>query len=179
MSKYDFEIERNEGADEICLRSEEAQEIMGLIPSWIEHWGITVIGVMLTVILAGAALFPCPETLTGQFRYIPESTSSCKQTKCFAMLTAHGIGKVHKGQVVIIRLENYPDSEFGYLIGEVLNVANLSSENSMYKVSINLNQGMRTSKGFVVPTNVQMEGTAEIVVAEKRLIENFGPIIVF
>ena len=32
MGKEEFEIERNEGVDEINLRSEEVQEIMGRIP---------------------------------------------------------------------------------------------------------------------------------------------------
>ena len=71
MGKEEFEIERNEGVDEINLRSEEVQEIMGRIPSWIERWGITAIGLLLMIILAGAALFPYPETLTGRFGELP------------------------------------------------------------------------------------------------------------
>ena len=55
MSKQD--IEKVE-AEVINLRSEEVQEIMGRIPTWIERWGITAIGLLLMIILAGAALFP-------------------------------------------------------------------------------------------------------------------------
>ena len=55
MSKEDIEKIEEE---EINLRSEEVQEIMGRVPPWIERWGITVIALLLVVILAGAAMFP-------------------------------------------------------------------------------------------------------------------------
>ena len=70
MSKYDKKIEE---AEEINLRSEEVQEIMGRVPPWIERWGITVIALLLVVILAGAALFPYPDTLTGRFIFLSET----------------------------------------------------------------------------------------------------------
>lgn len=157
--------------DEVNLRSEEVQEIMGQMPSWIERWGITLIGAMLMAVLAGAAVFPYPDTLVGRFTYIPENILNGKPASGMALMSATGIGKVKNGQTVKVRLENYPDSEFGYLTGEVVSVSKLKDEDGMYKVSVCFGNGMRTSNGYLVPSNVQLEGTAEIVVAERHLIE--------
>ncbi len=156
--------------EDINLRSEEVQEIMGRVPSWIERWGLLTITALLTVVLVGTAFFPYPDTLTGRFTFIPMDKASGKQPACFALLPIHGIGKVQKGQSVKVKIENYPDSEFGYLVGEVRCIANVPNEVGLYKVVINFND-MTTSTGFIIPTHIHMEGTAEIVVAEKRMIE--------
>lgn len=171
MNKQDIDIEKTEGADEINLRSEEVQEIMGRIPSWIERWGITVIGLLLIVILTGAVLFPYPDKLTGQFLY--ESGFSTHHSKIIghAFLPAHGIGKVKKGQEARIRLENYPDGEFGYLNGKVYNIAKIPDENGLYEVEILFPNGLETSNGIQLPTDRQLIGTTEIVMSDKRLIE--------
>lgn len=166
--KTEKDIEEKE---EISLRSEEVQEIMGRVPSWIERWGMTAIGVMLAVILLSAAYFPYPDTLVGSFRFIPADTTYVNKQECYALLPVQGIGKVKKGQSVKIRLANYPDNEFGYLTGEVLDVADISDDTGLYKVYVRLAPEMKTSTGYIVPVNAQMEGTAEIIVAEKRLIE--------
>ena len=47
----------------IELRSEEVQEMMGQIPSWILQWGITVIAIVLFGLLLGSYFFKYPDTL--------------------------------------------------------------------------------------------------------------------
>lgn len=173
MGKKEFEIERNEGVDEINLRSEEVQEIMGRIPSWIERWGILAIAFMLVIILAGAAFFPYPDTLTGTFIYSPENTSSGTRSECFALLPAYGIGKAHKGQTVKVRLENYPDNEFGYLSGIVTDVSKIADNNGFYRVDIVFPKSFLTSKGESLSTDMQLKGMAEIEVRNIRMIKHF------
>ena len=90
------------------------------------------------------------------------------------MLPALGLGQVKKGQEVKVRLENYPDREFGYLTGKVGNVANIPDGNGLYQVDILFPNGLKTSEEMLLPTNCQMIGTAEIVVADKRLIDKIG-----
>ena len=171
MNKEDIEKIEEE---EINLRSEEVQEIMGRVPPWIERWGITVIALLLVVILAGAAMFPYPDTLTGSFVFMPENSIKVKYHTGYAMLPALGLGQVKKGQEVKVRLENYPDREFGYLTGKVGNVANIPDGNGLYQVDILFSNGLKTSEKTLLPTNCQMIGTAEIVVADKRLIDKIG-----
>ena len=55
------------------LRSEEVQEVMGAIPSWILRWGITVLFLVVMVLVIGSCFFKYPDviisemTLTGRF----------------------------------------------------------------------------------------------------------------
>lgn len=171
MRKEDNKIEEME---EINLRSEEVQEIMGRIPPWIERWGITLIALLLVVILVGAALFPYPDTLAGRFIFLSETGRKEGCHMGYAMLPAQGIGQVKKGQDVKVRLENYPDREFGYLTGKVHDVAYIPDDNGLYQVNILFPNGLKTSEGVLLPTKCQMSGTVEIVVADKRLIDRFG-----
>lgn len=171
MGKKNIRIEE---VEEVNLRSEEVQEIMGRMPSWIERWGITVIGLLLIIILAGAAFFPYPDKLTGQFLYEPKSFSPERRIIGYVFLPAHGIGKVKKGQEARIRLENYPDLEFGHLTGLVQNVAKVPDKKGFYQVEILFNNGLKTSEDIQLSTHSQMSGTAEIILAEKHLIDQFG-----
>jgi multidrug resistance efflux pump len=47
--------------EKIELRSEEVQDILGQIPSWIVRWGTVVILVTVLIILAGSTLFSYPD----------------------------------------------------------------------------------------------------------------------
>ena len=74
--------------DNIELRSEEVQEILGSSPYWIVRWGITLIAFILLLLLAGSAIFKYPDminasvTLTGT---VPP-----------AEIVSRSTGKLHK-----------------------------------------------------------------------------------
>ena len=44
--------------------SEEAQQILGRIPSWIIRWGVTVIFAVFALILIGCCIIKYPERVT-------------------------------------------------------------------------------------------------------------------
>lgn len=163
--------QHNEKMEEINLRSEEVQEIMGRIPSWTERWGITVIGLVVVTLLAGTALFPFPDSLTGQFIFIPQNDIRQKHPVGYVLLPVHGIGMVKNGMDVTVRLDNYPDGTFGYLNGKVYNIANMPDNEGLYQVSVFFPNGLITSESIQLPTKSQLSGTAEIIVAKKRLID--------
>jgi HlyD family secretion protein len=50
--------------DNIELRSEEFQEVLGSVPSWILRWGIVLIGVIIGIILIGSSIFKYPDTIS-------------------------------------------------------------------------------------------------------------------
>ncbi len=54
------------GMENIELRSEEFQEILGHVPSWILRWGIIIIGIIVIIILVGSAIFKYPDTIPSQ-----------------------------------------------------------------------------------------------------------------
>lgn len=89
-----------------------------------------------------------------------------------AKLPATGAGKVKLGQPVKVRLANYPDEEYGYVIGNVSTISSIPDKESNYYLEIDFPQGMHTNYGKDLPQLQQLVGTAEIIVKDKRLIEN-------
>lgn len=53
-------------AEHLDLRSEEVQEIMGNIPTWIVRWGITLLFTATIVILIGSYFFSYPDVVTSE-----------------------------------------------------------------------------------------------------------------
>lgn len=88
-----------------------------------------------------------------------------------ALLPLQGSGKVHVGQRVHIRLNNYPDQEFGYVKGQVASISPAPTEEGMYIVEITLPDGMQTNYGKQLPVSRELKGTADIILADKNVLE--------
>ena len=89
-----------------------------------------------------------------------------------AKLPAAGAGKVKVGQVVKVRLTNFPDAEYGYVKGFVASVSAIPDKESNYFLEISFPDGLQTNYNRELPQARQLMGTAEIVVKDKRLIKN-------
>lgn len=89
-----------------------------------------------------------------------------------AYLPVYRSGKVKAGQRVIIRFNNYPDQEFGFVEGLVSSVSLVPSDES-YLVEITLPNGLNTNYGKELPASQEMKATADIVTEDLRLIERF------
>jgi|ERR1035437_2641706 HlyD family secretion protein len=79
-------------------------------------------------------------------------------------------GKVKVGLKVIIKLDNYPYREYGVLIGFVKSISLVSSENT-YMVEIKLSNGLESNYHKKLDFTQEMQGSAEIVTEDMRLIE--------
>ena len=88
-----------------------------------------------------------------------------------ALLPLQGSGKVKAGQRVNLRLNNYPDQEFGYVKGKVKSVSPLPTAEGMYVVDIALPDGLTTNYGKTLPLTREMKGSAEIITDDLRLLE--------
>lgn len=88
-----------------------------------------------------------------------------------ALLPLQGSGKVKAGQRVNVRLNNYPDQEFGYIRGEVASVSPLPTAEGMYVVDIALPDGLKTNYGKILPLTREMKGNADIITEDLRLLE--------
>ncbi len=91
---------------------------------------------------------------------------------CRAIVPSLGIGKVKIGQQVNIKLTGYPYMEHGMLTGEVSSVS-LVPEKEGYIVEIRLNDGMMSSYSEHIQLVQEMDGTAEIITDEMRMIYRF------
>jgi len=86
------------------------------------------------------------------------------------MLPVVSSGKVRSRQRVVIKLDSYPYSEFGTLRGYVYSKS-LVPKDDKYAVIIVLPSGLKTTYGKLVAFEQQLEGTAEIITDEKRLLQ--------
>jgi HlyD family secretion protein len=91
-----------------------------------------------------------------------------------ATIPVTGAGKVETGQKVNIKLDNYPYMEFGILEGEITNLSMVPVSNeqgSYYTAEISLNNNLTTNYKIKLPFNQEMQGYAEIITKDRRLIE--------
>lgn len=79
-------------------------------------------------------------------------------------------GKVKVGLKVIIKLDNYPYREYGVLIGIIKSISLVPSDNS-YIVEVSLTNGLVSNYNKELDFTQEMQGTAEIVTEDMRLIE--------
>lgn len=94
-------------------------------------------------------------------------------------------GKVKTGQLVNIKLDNYPYMEYGILKGAIRTISAIPNKDT-YKVEVQFLDGMKTSYGIDLPFSPEITGTAEIITEDysilqriffpiKSLIKNNGP----
>jgi len=86
-----------------------------------------------------------------------------------AIIPHSGFGKVEVGQRVNIKLNGFPYMEFGMLKGNIKSIS-LVPEAKGYIAEIELSEGMTTSYRENLKFIQQMDGTAEIITKEMRLI---------
>lgn len=82
-------------------------------------------------------------------------------------------GKIEVGQNVNIKLQNYPDTEFGMLRGKVQNVSLTPDREGYYLVDVSLPENLITSYNKEIEFKQEMRGTAEIITEDLRLLERF------
>ncbi len=85
-------------------------------------------------------------------------------------LSIEGAGKVEVDQQVNIRIDNYPYLEYGMVRGVVRNIS-LIPDDREYVVEVNLPEGLTTYYNIDIPFKQEMQGTAEILTDERRLLE--------
>jgi len=85
-------------------------------------------------------------------------------------LPIQGAGKVAINQQVNIKIDNFPYLEYGMVKGVVRNIS-LVPDNQEYTVEVDLPEGLTTYYKIEIPFKQEMQGTAEILTDERRLLE--------
>jgi HlyD family secretion protein len=93
-----------------------------------------------------------------------------------AMLPIARSGKVETGQKANIRLENFPENEYGILRGVVQNTSLVpvqQGEVAYYTLEITLPDKLFTTYQKELPYLPNMQGQADIITADISLLERF------
>ena len=91
-----------------------------------------------------------------------------------ALLPVARSGKVKVGQKVNIRLQNFPDNEYGILRGTVQHISLTPvqiGETVYYSVEIALTNGLTTTYKKTLPNLSNMQGQADIITDDISLLE--------
>lgn len=91
-----------------------------------------------------------------------------------AIIPVLGAGKVKAGQKVNMKLDNFPHMEFGILEGTIINISMVpvvSENGNYYTAEIQLKNQLITNYKKELPFNQEMQGVAEIITKDRRLIE--------
>lgn len=101
------------------------------------------------------------------FTIVPEATQ-----KPFGkmLVPIANSGKIKLGQPVFIRLDNYQFEEYGLLRGVVRSISPVP-RGAQYAIEVELSDGLITSFGRQLEFRQEMQGSAEIVTEDLRLIE--------
>jgi len=90
-----------------------------------------------------------------------------------ATIPIAGAGKVEENQRVNIKLDNFPHMEFGIVEGRVINISKVpvtAGQESYYTAEIALVKKLVTNYNKDLPFNQEMQGNAEIITKDRRLI---------
>ncbi|MDA3952795.1 MAG: HlyD family efflux transporter periplasmic adaptor subunit [Bacteroidales bacterium] len=85
-------------------------------------------------------------------------------------LSFQGAGKVKVGQLANIQFVNYPYMEFGMVKGIIKSIS-LAPNNNYYTTIIELPEGLHTFYGVDLEFKQEMNGIAEIITEDIRLLE--------
>jgi len=91
-------------------------------------------------------------------------------------LPMQGSGKVKVGQKVNIKFSNYPHMEYGMVRGIIKSKSMVPADNA-YLVEVSLPKGLLTNYGKQLIFSQQMQGNAEIITENIRILERiFQPL---
>lgn len=84
---------------------------------------------------------------------------------------AENSGKIKIGQTVRISLDNYPEAEFGSLMGKVTNISLMPNDEGYYFINAYLPLQLKTTFNKEIDFKQEMSGSSEIVTEDLRLID--------
>ncbi len=102
---------------------------------------------------------------------LPDSVGFVARVK----IDQHSAGKIHERQRVILRFDSYPYREFGTVLGRVTSISRLGmaddKDQMIYLLDVDLPAGLTTSYKRKLSFRQELQGDADIVTAERRLIQ--------
>ena len=90
-----------------------------------------------------------------------------------ALVPPTGMGRIKVGQKVIVKVNNFPDEDFGNLVGKVAFISKIPTSDGVYMVDVDFPEGLVTIFHRRLPETLQLSGTSQIVVENRRLADLF------
>ena len=157
-------------SDKITTLKKEIKLYLNSVQSGLENWALTY---RLTAPVSGKLIYLSDwknnqfvSINTPLFAIIPNNEEYVVNVQ----IPSSGYGKVEINQQVRIRLNGFPAAEFGYLTGEIKSLGEISTK-GIYLAKVNLPNGLLTSYNIIIEFTPEMEGSAEIITDDLRVLE--------
>lgn len=144
--------------------NDDTNEIVGKIPPWIIRRGNLVI----FITFVGMLIMSCFVTYQDKISTTAMVCYTDNKFTATALIPSNSFGKINLGQEVIIKLDCYPEAEFGHLAGTISEV-NTYLQDGSYPIKISI-QGTTTNYGNSIKPIAEMTAHIEVIVASHPLI---------
>ena len=172
---YELDIQRNKEEDQFKVRySRAVTEIESFIESWIDTYAI--IAPFRGVVSLHDFWAVGQHVNTGDVlaSVVPDFESEVEGRM---KVTSVGFGKITTGQTVNVRLNGFPYIEFGILKGKISKISQVPEKlpdgSIVYNVEVYFPNGLVSTYNKPLPFIQDMDGEAEIITVDQRLIELF------
>ena len=169
-----METKKEETISGFELRSIGVQKLLDKYPHWLILKGNFLISVVLIIFLGyfeHSVKFP--EFVNSKITIITQNNYlKSKAITGLLIVSKNDLKKIKIGQNVIVKLYDFPYQDFGILEGKVQSILLISGKKDKIYVNVIFIKGLKTSFNKRIPFNKVLEGNAEIIVKESRLIEH-------
>lgn len=169
-TKLDLKVQYEKEVKQYLLGLEETLQILrSSISQWEEKYVIVspVAGkVTLNRFRSENQVIKAGETLA---TVIPDGQTNIVAR---ALIPISGFGKIEKGQIVNIKLSGFPYMQYGVLRGRIYSLSQVPGEGG-FSAEIELSEGMTSTYREKIKFIHQMDGTADIITKDTRLINRF------
>jgi hypothetical protein len=155
--------------NEISLHSEEVQDLLGRVPSWIIRNGMIIVVIVLLILFSGSWMFKYPDIIPAPVVVALDVNDSTK-FKGLVKLRQNFAGKVKVGQQVNLKFVTYPYMEFGLLKGIVNKISSIPT-GDYYALEVGLPDKLISTYGKRFDFRYELIGTAEIITEDQSLLE--------
>jgi len=166
-NRLDLEVQYEKELKQYILTLEESLQLLrSSILQWEDRYVIKspIAGkITLTRIRNENQVIKAGETLA---TVIPENPASIVAR---AIIPVSGFGKINIGQQVNIKLSGFPYMQYGVLKGRIVTVSQVPGEGG-FMADIGLTEGMTSTYHEKIRFIHQMDGTADIITEDSRLI---------
>ncbi|MCD6112140.1 MAG: hypothetical protein J7J86_02610 [Bacteroidales bacterium] len=167
-----------EEKDNIELRSEKVQNIIGQIPPRIIRKGISVIFLVVIVLLIGSYFFKYSYVVKSEIIFTKEKNKITGIIK----IPANEVSKVKVGQRVVVKFNDirYMNNEFfKSQIEAISKELKITNQGAFYYAKINIPNNMITNTGSKIVFSKKITGNAEIITDKISFFERIIQPIIF
>lgn len=152
--------------------SDEIQQIITKIPSWIVRWGIALFGLILVFILSISAIVRYPDVIK-----LPVKLQVTKSNEVIGIinLSQQDFTKVKAGQHAGVMLTIYPVNEYGMLSGSVNHISEEPDTHGAFTVLLKLDPASMKKN---IKIKNWMTGEAEIITQDITVLQRITKNIV-